>query len=270
MRIKPLFRVVLLFLIPLVIFGCISIFSSHDPLHISSTGQSIIPLKKGKVTEIFGLDDRGERMKFQIRDVEIDPKDPEQKTNLYTVFYQNQNQEWQNLCQGDANFPAKAVVLQGSWNSKGNYQEGKDLVTFSCANGALGKCLRFGYKPWKTLNGKSLREYHQACLRMVRADYCGDGIGHTKDDTPINISDRLGIQKFDIVPRMSFEAAWGVDGAQCINHVRFPEGLAYVKRVCPTKLAAEDEEKNQCATVMDAKENYPTALMFNDSLVRSR
>ena len=263
-------RVVLLSLMLLSVYGCIPMNQFPTPRTSPATGKSFIPLTKtdSQATEVIGLDDEGHRLTFQIRNAEIDPKDSQQEIYLYTVFYQDNNRTWQNLCKGDANFPAKAVVLQGSWNSTGTYQEGKNLVTFSCANGALGKCLRFGYKPWKTLNGESLRDYHQACLRMVRADYCGDGIGHTKDGTPINISDRLGIQKPDAVPQMSFEAAWGVDGAQGINHTRWPEGLAYVKRVCPQRLAAEGKRVNRYATVQQARANYPTALLFNDSLVR--
>ena len=41
--------------------------------------------------------------------------------------------------------------------------------TLTCATGAQGKCVRFGYKPWKTLsNGVVLADYHQACVRLVR------------------------------------------------------------------------------------------------------
>jgi hypothetical protein len=41
-----------------------------------------------------------------------------------------------------------------------------------CISGAVGKCARFGYKPWKVLSdGQALSMYHQACVRMLRADY---------------------------------------------------------------------------------------------------
>src|SRR6266436_911063 len=62
-----------------------------------------------------------------------------------------------------------------------------------CAAGALGKCVRFGYHPWETRSdGRSMRDYYEACVRMVRADYCGDG--RTRTGMAIDIWDDLGIQ----------------------------------------------------------------------------
>ena len=37
----------------------------------------------------------------------------------------------------------------------------------------------------------SLASYHQACTRMARADYCGDGTSHTQDGTWIEYYDKL-------------------------------------------------------------------------------
>jgi len=70
--------------------------------------------------------------------------------------------------------------------------------------------MRSGYKPWKVVNGQSLWAYHQACTRMMRADYCGDGRPHTREGTPIYIDDRLihNPQEKDQEPpdpRMTFE-----------------------------------------------------------------
>ena len=64
---------------------------------------------------------------------------------------------------------------------------------------------------------------------MVRADYAGDGIGHTRDGTLIDLSDRLGIQRPGDDPpgrALAFEAAWGPDGAVCVRHTRIPELLS--------------------------------------------
>src|SRR5262249_42702503 len=65
-----------------------------------------------------------------------------------------------------------------------------------------------------------LMPYYQACVRMVRADYCGDGVGHTRNGTPIDIFDHIGIQQDEPTPALSFEAAWGPDGAICVRHTR--------------------------------------------------
>jgi len=254
-------------LIPLLVILVISSgFSLLTPLISAHTPV----LSTQKTSDMQGVEmdaysDEGKRIHLKILDQEIDPKDPKEEVYLYTIYTQDSNRHWQNLCHGDANFPAKALVLQGSWNVKGQYQSDQKLVTVSCANQALGKCVRFGYKPWGKFNNQPLRDYHQACLRLVRADYCGDGVGHTKDGTPINIYDRLGIQKPDVVTNMSFEAAWNPDGAICINHVRWPEDLAYVQHVCPSKLL----NHKHCSTGSQAQANFPKALLFNDSVVRN-
>jgi hypothetical protein len=89
--------------------------------------------------------------------------------------------------------------------------------------------VRFGYKPWREAKGESLWDYHQACVRMVTADYGGDGIGYTRDGTLIDIFDRLGIQRIEPDPRshaLEFEAAWGPDGAICVRHTRVPRVLS--------------------------------------------
>ena len=59
----------------------------------------------------------------------------------------------------------------------------------------MGKCILWGYQPWSTKNEckgskcrtQALDPWLQACTRMVRADYCGDGRSYTFDGTPIEI-----------------------------------------------------------------------------------
>ena len=59
-------------------------------------------------------------------------------------------------------------------------------VQLTCTSGAIGKCIRFGYPP-------SRAALHQSCIRMVRADYGGDGSTATRDGTRIEFCDRDGI-----------------------------------------------------------------------------
>ena len=74
--------------------------------------------------------------------------------------------------------------------------------------------MELGYKPWKTVGGVSLRDHHQTCTRVLRADYCGNGVSHTQDGTLINIWDTLPapgpIQQRAVLPPpgMRFEAGW--------------------------------------------------------------
>ena len=97
---------------------------------------------------------------------------------------------------------ASPTARAGRWRSRSRARgtrrattSASDEITFACTNGALAKCVRWGYKPWKTVNGVSLADYHQACVHMTPADYCGDGKAHTRDGTLIDIWDRLGVQK---------------------------------------------------------------------------
>jgi hypothetical protein len=99
---------------------------------------------------------------------------------------------------------------------------------------------------------------HQACVRMIRADYCGDGRPHTRDGTRIDLYDRLGIQRDEPVPGMSFEAAWGPGGALCVRHARLPDvlDLERLAAECP-RLAARSGKA--------CSEDEP-ALLYNRSL----
>ena len=95
---------------------------------------------------------------------------------------------------------------------------------FGCTSGVVAKCVRWGYRPWESVNGTALFDYHQACTRMARADYCGDGISQTENGTLIDLYDDLGIQvqaPLDLTSPLVFEAAWTPWGAYCIAKDRW-------------------------------------------------
>jgi hypothetical protein len=95
--------------------------------------------------------------------------------------------------------------------------------TLTCASGAQGKCVRFA-------------DYHQACIRLVRADYCGNQ-GTTKDGMLIDVYDKIGIWAADEAadPSLRFKAAWDANGAICVAHTRVPENvtLERLAEECP-------------------------------------
>src|SRR5262249_49095120 len=86
---------------------------------------------------------------------------------------------------------------------------------WGCLRSAIGKCVLLGYKPWKSVDGTSLEPYHQTCVRLLRADFCGDGMAYTIDGRLLNLYDRLNIQR-DTEP-WNFEAEWDTDGARCMT-----------------------------------------------------
>ncbi len=128
--------------------------------------------------------------------------------------------EGQSICE-DAD--DKGIFLPGVWDESGARRDRADAnaseiaVTYSCMKGVIAKCVAWGYVPWTV--GVDL---HQTCTRMARADYCGNGVSWTKDDTLIDVFDTRGIQ----VPTagdasFAFEAGWGTQGAVCVNRTRY-------------------------------------------------
>ena len=88
--------------------------------------------------------------------------------------------------------------------------------------------MRWGYHPWETdATGRSIRDYYDACVRMVRADYCGDGRGWTRTGMAIDVFDDIGIQVAETRgdPGFSFEAGWTPGRAVCVAHTRVPENI---------------------------------------------
>ena len=108
------------------------------------------------------------------------------------------------------------VFVAGSWSSTGDHISDSQAVTFACPDGVIAKCVRWGYAPWKVG-----AELHQACTRMARADYCGDGKSWTREGTLINLYDTENIQLSEPTAGLSFEAAWGPDGAICVDQPRY-------------------------------------------------
>lgn len=145
------------------------------------------------------------------------------------------DQDRQPLCPGEDGEMLSAIPLQGSWDTFGVWSP--EGTTLACHNGVLAKCVRWGYAPWSSQDGISLRDHHQACSRLARADYCGDGVPHTRDGTLINVWDALGIQLSETSDELVFEASWTPEGAFNIQRTRFPEGMAYVVENCPERLA---------------------------------
>ena len=87
----------------------------------------------------------------------------------------------------------RALAVSGVWDASGAHQDAPGRFTLACENGVISKCISWGYKPWASYNGESLAEAHQACTRMARADYCGNGQSHTHEDTTVDMYDRLGV-----------------------------------------------------------------------------
>lgn len=152
---------------------------------------------------------------------------------LYAVSYPTQD-SWKPLCGLDQNGnPIMAIPLNGRWDYRfgvvggGAKIDDDQSFTFACQGYVLAKCVEAGYKPWRTgmicQRGQGCRKitfagHHQACTRLLRADFCGMGNSFTTDGLEVNMYDGFGIRTD--ADNWDIEAEWDADGARCIVQER--------------------------------------------------
>jgi hypothetical protein len=209
-------------------------------------------------------DEAGRPLVVRVDGHERDARDPSGETVLYALSTPDPaTGAWGPLCDPDPDGRRLGFPLAGGWSPTGEHLHAEGFSVI-CTGGAIGKCVRFGYRPWRAgPDGRPLWDLHQACVRMVRADYCGDGVGRTRDGTPIDVYDRLGIQRDEPAPGMGFEAAWTPSGASCVRKVRIrgEVSLDGLERTCPARLAGRTGE----ACTEEGAARAPEVLLFNKS-----
>lgn len=145
---------------------------------------------------------------------------------------------WQPLCRNSAGDPVLVDSVSGTWNiaqgvpGGGSYTPNSSQFTLACRGSSIAKCVELGYKPWRGDSPELA-----ACVRALRADYCGDGTPYTVDGTLVNLFDDAGVRidAIDWVP----EAEWTPDGARCISkktETRFNEVLGQTPTCYPRTL----------------------------------
>jgi hypothetical protein len=162
-------------------------------------------------TRIFGVTELGEPLVLAIAGVDVSDEGG-------LVAYDLALAGGESLCGSSEG----GTLLPGIWSESGARVDAIERdgmrfdMTLSCAPGVLAKCARWGYAPWVAGD-----QAHQTCTRLARADYCGDGVPHTRDGTPIDVFDVEGlVAPSEDAGAMSFEAGWGPDGAVCVSHPR--------------------------------------------------
>ena len=139
-------------------------------------------------------------------------------------------------------------------------------ISILCTAGAMGKCIRLGYRPWAMRDGVPLAPYWTACIHMIRGDYCGDNRPTTRDGMLINIYDNLGIQSRAAPPETGadfpFEAAWNEQGALCVAHPRVPQNVSLeaLAAECPRLSGHRGPDCTEAAA-----QQLGTPLVFNAS-----
>jgi ADYC domain len=206
--------------------------------------------------------DLGDGGTIRIEGVRADPGDPSGETVLHTLAVNLGDGNWQNPCDPDAEGHREGFPVPGHWDAAGRFHSEPGFFALTCTSGAQGKCVRFGYKPWRSASdGTSLAAIYEACIHMVRADYCGDGNATTKDGTEIDLFDHQGVQRPESGPEFHFEAGWAPSGAVCVARTRIPQNLT-LERLGQNCL------RLQAALGTDCTEERATALgavLFNRS-----
>jgi hypothetical protein len=230
---------------------------------VADADGNVLP-QEALVGAVLGIDDgAGTRAEIRIDAVVADPKDRDGEVTLYALSVHDGDDSWRNLCTPGPDGLALGFPVSGVWTSSGVHEHAAGAISITCTSGAIGKCVRMGYKYWRTeANGAPMWALHQACTRMLRADYCGDGRSHTRDGTVVNVYDRFGIQQPDPEPSRH-EATWDDNGARCVQRTRVPDvaTLEEITRSCPDRLAARSGEK--CARSPPLAD--PQALLANSS-----
>jgi hypothetical protein len=174
---------------------------------------------------------------------------------------------FQQACPVDLDSRRAAIPLADIWDKKGSRNSSAPLFTLGCTTGAIAKCYRLGYRPWAT-GSDNLKITHWTCTRLIRADYCGDGVSHTMNGKQINLWDNLSppIRAQGTTPAgMSFEAAWGQNGAICLSHERWAKDGTVVAAACPNRLAPPGHGNS---TVCDnVAESGGNSRMFTESVI---
>jgi len=222
----------------------------------TASGKPLAPEEFVGVT-LTGTLSNGQTIKLRIED-----RVPSTRSDvfLYEVSYLSNTSQntWKSLCgTTSGGTPRRAIPLAGTWDysqkkpTSGMHQPSETTFTFACRPFAIAKCVELGYKPWsgvtecaspgmcKEIPGALL---HQTCTRMLRADYCGDGVPHTQDGTPVDVWDEFGIQEAAVTD-FAFEAEWTPMGARCIEHTRWHGDTSgsvasYVNKVCKSRWAS--------------------------------
>lgn len=145
---------------------------------------------------------------------------------------------FEQICTPDASGDTRMLIYSGYFDDEFRYVAARERFSVTCVSGIEGKCLRWGYLPWRKapLGGASLAPYYESCIRLARADYCGDDQPTTRDGTSIDIYDRVGVQQpTPDLAEFHFEAGWGTRGAVCVHHARIADNLrlADLPRTCP-------------------------------------
>lgn len=149
----------------------------------------------------------------------------------YALVYADLHQPLlqRSICKGTLLDPLQAsvVVLAGErydLDGKTVIGDQPGWITLACAGSAAAKMSLLGYGPHAKFTDATpppSLDQRQATLKMITADYCGDGHSYTVDGTLLDWENQSGTVTLDPdAGPGALEAIWTADGARCLDTPR--------------------------------------------------
>ncbi|TCH99049.1 hypothetical protein EJV46_10940 [Roseococcus sp. SYP-B2431] len=175
-----------------------SAFAASSPVAVTAEGGDLrAQLPDGRVLR--GAELVGVVLPFQGAELRVDAARPDDGARagdvwLYRLSVRGTDGQWSESCEAGA----QAMVFPGPAGA----------VRLTCSAGAIGTCIRLGYRPWaSTAEGVALAPYHRACVNLLRS---------AEDKAArIEVYDRIGIRPAP-APDAVFDAGWTVEGPVCL------------------------------------------------------
>lgn len=168
----------------------------------------------------------GRPVDLRIAAVEIDPDEESGTVWLHSFERRRPDGSWDNPCGAGPDGRRQGFPLRGKGGG----------IELTCTSGAIGKCVRFGYRPWADgPDGRPLAPLHAACVHLMRGDYGGTNEPWTRNGMVVDLHDDRGVQPPAEGDGWTFEAGWTEEGAVCVHHARVAENvtLAELERRYP-------------------------------------
>ena len=132
-----------------------------------------------------------------------------------------------NVCNGDLldTLATAATVLGGETYdlaSKTVQADKPRWLTIACAGSAAAKMRLMNYGPQSDFDGEghpASVAQRQATLKMITADYCGNGTSYTANGTPLVWENAEGTVQ-STADAGAIEAVWTKNGALCLGQTR--------------------------------------------------
>lgn len=268
--------------------------SNNEPISLTFIDTASGVTYKGP--DLVGIETTGQLLDGSTRQIRFKAYDgvTVPATNLYLVEYVDSGESVCGVREGQ---PIWAAILPQIFDENTGNELASDPTkdTFSCRFGAIQRCQEMYYvkngigveSKAGTSKIRNLDDYHAACIKMLRADYCGDGNAHTFDGTLVDFYDHLvnsnqartGTSGQD---GFYLESEWDIDGAHCLNATRWmPASLnslamnqssanpdwEYVRLNCPARFAYPVPMANGRSSVPDracgASSNWNTSVGFD-------